>query len=63
MDVRPKEDCPTLNFLRAKTAEELTSLLREALKVQLRQLNDQNYKTADELELETKLARRLSQIS
>lgn len=38
IDVRPKESCPTLNLLRNKTMEELTNLLRTALKEQIKQL-------------------------
>jgi hypothetical protein len=48
--------------LRSKSAEELTSLLRVALKEQIKELNEQKYQGSEDAELVTKLSRRLIQL-
>jgi hypothetical protein len=63
MDIRPKEIAPSLRLLRNKTIEQLTGLLRTALKEQISQLSSQKYHQHDEVELLQQLERRLNEIS
>jgi hypothetical protein len=50
-------------LLRGKTIEQLTGLLRTALKEQISQLSSQKYHQHDEVELLQQLGRRLNEIS
>jgi hypothetical protein len=63
MDIRPKETAPSLNFLRSKTIEQLTALLRTAIKEQAGQLGAQQFHQSEELELLEQLRRRLGELS
>lgn len=43
IDIRPKESAPSLQLLRSKTIDQLSTLLKTALREQVSQLASQQY--------------------
>lgn len=58
--MKPKEQCPSLNYLRSKSLDDLSDLLRIALKEQINQLNSNQYQGDEDLDLLKILQKRLN---
>lgn len=62
IDVRPKESAPTLNNFRSKSIEELTEILKKALRVQIEQLRQVRHRQKGEAELLSDLERQFNKL-
>lgn len=57
--MRPKEECPSLNYFYSKSDEELNAILRRALENQVEALQNVKFKQSGEEKLLEDLRRRV----